>query len=171
MCGIVGVIGTRAAAPLILDSLRRLEYRGYDSAGIATLVNGHIERRRAEGKLRNLEVASATLVSAVSRGEWPRPRPLRSRRCSCYGGPCKACVVALVGDEFRDARIRLKLHCAIGGVARCEDKDPGPTEFVNDRMDFATSGPPLVTPTACVCAPLFRRWRIRWIFTALLNSD
>src|SRR5215472_18763456 len=54
MCGIVGVIGPRQAAPLILDSLRRLEYRGYDSAGIATLVNGHIERRRAEGKLDNL---------------------------------------------------------------------------------------------------------------------
>ncbi|HET7880598.1 MAG TPA: glutamine--fructose-6-phosphate transaminase (isomerizing) [Acetobacteraceae bacterium] len=54
MCGIVGVIGARPAAPLILDSLRRLEYRGYDSAGIATLVNGHIERRRAEGKLGNL---------------------------------------------------------------------------------------------------------------------
>src|SRR6185369_16478871 len=54
MCGIVGVIGSRPAAPLILDSLRRLEYRGYDSAGIATLVNGHVERRRAEGKLGNL---------------------------------------------------------------------------------------------------------------------
>ncbi|HTW26272.1 MAG TPA: glutamine--fructose-6-phosphate transaminase (isomerizing) [Acetobacteraceae bacterium] len=54
MCGIVGVIGERAAAPLLLDGLRRLEYRGYDSAGIATLVNGHIERRRAEGKLANL---------------------------------------------------------------------------------------------------------------------
>src|ERR1700693_5075623 len=55
MCGIVGVIGSRQAAPLILDSLRRLEYRGYDSAGIATLVDGQIERRRAEGKLGNLE--------------------------------------------------------------------------------------------------------------------
>src|SRR5271155_4810409 len=54
MCGIVGVIGARDAAPLLLDALRRLEYRGYDSAGIATLVNGHIERRRAEGKLGNL---------------------------------------------------------------------------------------------------------------------
>jgi glutamine---fructose-6-phosphate transaminase (isomerizing) len=54
MCGIVGVIGSRPAAALILDSLRRLEYRGYDSAGIATLVNGHIDRRRAEGKLGNL---------------------------------------------------------------------------------------------------------------------
>jgi glucosamine--fructose-6-phosphate aminotransferase (isomerizing) len=54
MCGIVGVIGPRQAAPLLLDSLRRLEYRGYDSAGIATLVNGHIDRRRAQGKLGNL---------------------------------------------------------------------------------------------------------------------
>jgi glucosamine--fructose-6-phosphate aminotransferase (isomerizing) len=54
MCGIVGVIGARPAAPIILDALRRLEYRGYDSAGIATLVNGHIDRRRAEGKLGNL---------------------------------------------------------------------------------------------------------------------
>ena len=57
MCGIVGVIGGRDAAPLLLDALRRLEYRGYDSAGIATLVNGHIDRRRAEGKLVNLAAA------------------------------------------------------------------------------------------------------------------
>ncbi len=54
MCGIVGVIGRRSAAPLILESLRRLEYRGYDSAGIATLVDGAIQRRRAAGKLNNL---------------------------------------------------------------------------------------------------------------------
>lgn len=54
MCGIVGIIGKADAAPLLLEALRRLEYRGYDSAGIATLVNGHIDRRRAEGKLSNL---------------------------------------------------------------------------------------------------------------------
>ena len=54
MCGIVGVLGARPAAPLLLDALQRLEYRGYDSAGIATLANGHIERRRAPGKLHNL---------------------------------------------------------------------------------------------------------------------
>lgn len=54
MCGIVGVLGAEGASELVLDALKRLEYRGYDSAGIATLVNGGIERRRAEGKLRNL---------------------------------------------------------------------------------------------------------------------
>ena len=55
MCGIVGILGTRPAAPLLLDALKRLEYRGYDSAGVATLEDGHLTRRRAEGKLRNLE--------------------------------------------------------------------------------------------------------------------
>ncbi|MBT3788522.1 MAG: glutamine--fructose-6-phosphate transaminase (isomerizing) [Alphaproteobacteria bacterium] len=55
MCGIVGVIGETDVAPRLIEGLRRLEYRGYDSAGIATLVNGHIDRRRAEGKLINLE--------------------------------------------------------------------------------------------------------------------
>jgi glucosamine--fructose-6-phosphate aminotransferase (isomerizing) len=55
MCGIVGIIGEKGVAPDIIDALRRLEYRGYDSAGIATIENGHLERRRAEGKLRNLE--------------------------------------------------------------------------------------------------------------------
>ena len=55
MCGIIGVTGPDQAAPHILDGLRRLEYRGYDSAGLATLANGLIELRRAEGKLIELE--------------------------------------------------------------------------------------------------------------------
>ncbi len=55
MCGIVGIVGQKAVATDLVDALRRLEYRGYDSAGIATVENGHLERRRAEGKLRNLE--------------------------------------------------------------------------------------------------------------------
>src|SRR5215813_11064610 len=55
MCGIIGIIGREAAAPQLIDALKRLEYRGYDSAGVATLEGGKLERRRAEGKLRNLE--------------------------------------------------------------------------------------------------------------------
>ena len=54
MCGIIGIIGRAEAAPLLLDGLRRLEYRGYDSAGMATLVGDSIERRRAEGKIDSL---------------------------------------------------------------------------------------------------------------------
>jgi glucosamine--fructose-6-phosphate aminotransferase (isomerizing) len=55
MCGIVGVLGKHEAAPILLDALQRLEYRGYDSAGIATVNNGVLDRRRAVGKLVNLQ--------------------------------------------------------------------------------------------------------------------
>jgi glucosamine--fructose-6-phosphate aminotransferase (isomerizing) len=60
MCGIIGIVGVTPAAERLVASLRRLEYRGYDSAGVAGLLNGGIERRRAEGKLRNLEAVLAT---------------------------------------------------------------------------------------------------------------
>jgi glucosamine--fructose-6-phosphate aminotransferase (isomerizing) len=55
MCGIIGILGREPVAPLMVDALKRLEYRGYDSAGVATLEHGHLARRRAEGKLKNLE--------------------------------------------------------------------------------------------------------------------
>src|SRR5258708_19969367 len=55
MCGIVGILGRGAGGGLLVDALKRLEYRGYDSAGVATLESGQLVRRRAEGKLRNLE--------------------------------------------------------------------------------------------------------------------
>ena len=56
MCGIVGYIGPKAVVPLVIDGLRKLEYRGYDSAGIAVVgQNGKLEVRRASGKLKNLE--------------------------------------------------------------------------------------------------------------------
>ncbi|RWN20268.1 MAG: glutamine--fructose-6-phosphate transaminase (isomerizing) [Mesorhizobium sp.] len=55
MCGIVGIVGHSQVAPLIVDALKRLEYRGYDSAGVATIEHGQLARRRAEGKLINLE--------------------------------------------------------------------------------------------------------------------
>src|SRR5215472_7351679 len=55
MCGIVGILGREPVAEQLVDALRRLEYRGYDSAGVATLENGRLTRRRAEGKLKQLE--------------------------------------------------------------------------------------------------------------------
>jgi glutamine---fructose-6-phosphate transaminase (isomerizing) len=56
MCGIVGILGQKPVAGDLVDALRRLEYRGYDSAGVATVEDGRLDRRRAEGKLKNLEL-------------------------------------------------------------------------------------------------------------------
>ncbi len=68
MCGIVGVVGRGPAAPLLLDGLKRLEYRGYDSAGVATLVDGAIARRRAEGKIDRLAARLAERPLAGTTG-------------------------------------------------------------------------------------------------------
>ena len=83
MCGIVGIIGARPAAPLVLEALRRLEYRGYDSAGIATLVNGHIERRRAEGKLGNL-------AAVLDRAPLPGTSGIGHTRWATHGAPTES---------------------------------------------------------------------------------
>ena len=76
MCGIVGILGKEDVADRLLDGLKRLEYRGYDSAGIATIVDGAIDRRRASGKLVNLgrELAADPLpghVGIAHTRRWP----------------------------------------------------------------------------------------------------
>jgi len=70
MCGIIGIVGHEAAAPQMIDALKRLEYRGYDSAGVATLEHGVLTRRRAEGKLKNLEqrLAKEPLAGSIGIG-------------------------------------------------------------------------------------------------------
>ncbi|SFK37074.1 glutamine--fructose-6-phosphate transaminase (isomerizing) [Methylorubrum salsuginis] len=70
MCGIVGIVGRESVADGLVEALRRLEYRGYDSAGIATLEHGRLERRRAEGKLSNLQIklSQAPLSGAIGIG-------------------------------------------------------------------------------------------------------
>ena len=83
MCGIVGILGTHEVSPIILDALQRLEYRGYDSAGIATLDNGAIQRRRATGKLINL---SDLLVHQPLRGK----SGIGHTRWATHGGPTVA---------------------------------------------------------------------------------
>ncbi|APH57047.1 Glucosamine--fructose-6-phosphate aminotransferase [isomerizing] [Granulibacter bethesdensis] len=83
MCGIVGVIGARDAAPLLLDGLRRLEYRGYDSAGVATLVDGIIDRRRAEGKLANL-------AALLDRSPLPGLTGIGHTRWATHGAPTES---------------------------------------------------------------------------------
>ncbi|MGW8188673.1 glutamine--fructose-6-phosphate transaminase (isomerizing) [Sphingomonas hankookensis] len=80
MCGIVGIIGTESVADRLLDGLKRLEYRGYDSAGIATVEGGAIERRRASGKLKNLaaELADHPLPGNIG---------IAHTRWATHGGP------------------------------------------------------------------------------------
>ncbi|KQT61414.1 glucosamine--fructose-6-phosphate aminotransferase [Methylobacterium sp. Leaf456] len=70
MCGIVGIVGRESVADGLVEALRRLEYRGYDSAGVATLEHGRLERRRAEGKLANLQIklSQAPLSGAIGIG-------------------------------------------------------------------------------------------------------
>jgi glucosamine--fructose-6-phosphate aminotransferase (isomerizing) len=80
MCGIIGIVGKSAVGPKLLAALKRLEYRGYDSAGMATLVNGHIERRRAEGKISNL----ATLLE---REPLPGETGIGHTRWATHGRP------------------------------------------------------------------------------------
>src|SRR4051812_43757271 len=80
MGGIVGVVGNAEAAPLLLEALRRLEYRGYDSAGIATLVDGRIDRRRAEGKLGNL-------AGVLDRGPLTGTTGIGHTRWATHGAP------------------------------------------------------------------------------------
>ena len=74
MCGIIGILGSAPAAPRLVEALKRLEYRGYDSAGVATLEDGAIKRRRAAGKLANLErvLAEEPLagVSGIGHTRW-----------------------------------------------------------------------------------------------------
>src|SRR5580692_5146496 len=74
MCGIIGILGAEPVALGMVDALRRLEYRGYDSAGVATLEHGRLTRRRAEGKLKNLEkrLAAEPLkgVSGIGHTRW-----------------------------------------------------------------------------------------------------
>ncbi|MGN6377038.1 MAG: glutamine--fructose-6-phosphate transaminase (isomerizing), partial [Sphingomonas sp.] len=80
MCGIVGIVGKEDVAERLLDGLRRLEYRGYDSAGIATDTDGQIERRRASGKLINLarELAEHPLPGCTG---------IAHTRWATHGGP------------------------------------------------------------------------------------
>ena len=130
MCGIVGVLGTRPVAGLIVDALKRLEYRGYDSAGVATLENGRIERRRAEGKLRNLEakLAAAPLRGAIGIGHtrWATHGKPTEINAHPHASPRLAVVHNGIIENFRALRQEL----AAKGYAFATETDSEIAAFV-----------------------------------------
>lgn len=111
MCGIVGIIGTEPVAPTILEALKRLEYRGYDSAGIATLSRGEIERRRAEGKLSNLErlLGDMPLDGTIGIGHtrWATHGAPTERNAHPHATDRVAIVHNGIIENFRELRERL----------------------------------------------------------------
>jgi glucosamine--fructose-6-phosphate aminotransferase (isomerizing) len=123
MCGIVGILGSTPVSPLLIDALKRLEYRGYDSAGIATLEAGRLERRRAEGKLRNLEDKLA--LSPVSGRSG-----IGHTRWATHGAPTETNAhphvtdrLALVHNGIIENFRELKSELQAAGVAFSTDTD------------------------------------------------
>ena len=132
MCGIIGVTGTGPAVPRLIDSLKRLEYRGYDSAGIAVMVDGRIERRRARGKIRELEAVLAAEPLNATMG-------IGHTRWATHGAPTtpnahphKAGRVALVHNGIIENFAELKAELTAGGRVFESQTD---TEVVAHLLD------------------------------------
>src|SRR3569623_2286874 len=112
MCGIVGILGRQPVADLLVDSLKRLEYRGYDSAGVATLEGAHIERRRAEGKLKMLEARrkSSPLLGRVGSGHtrWATHGKPTENNAQPHASGKVAVVHNGIIENFRELRTELE---------------------------------------------------------------
>jgi glucosamine--fructose-6-phosphate aminotransferase (isomerizing) len=134
MCGIIGIVGTKPVADRLIESLQRLEYRGYDSAGIAAQVSGKLARRRAPGKLRELEAVLATdpLIAETGIGH---------TRWATHGAPTErnahphiAGRVAVVHNGIIENFAELKADLIAKGRVFSSDTD---TEVVAHLLDQA----------------------------------
>ncbi|MGH6889017.1 MAG: glutamine--fructose-6-phosphate transaminase (isomerizing) [Rhizomicrobium sp.] len=148
MCGIVGIAGGENAAPVLLEALKRLEYRGYDSAGIATLAHGHIERRRAAGKLANLQ-------AVLDKHPLPGRTGIGHTRWATHGAPTESNAhphasarVALVHNGIIENFRELRDELAAKGHAFASETD---TEVaVHLVTDYLGAG--LDAPAAAIAA-------------------
>ncbi|WP_420415508.1 glutamine--fructose-6-phosphate transaminase (isomerizing) [Roseibium sp.] len=150
MCGIVGILGGVAAAPRLVDSLKRLEYRGYDSAGVATLVDGALMRRRAEGKLRNLETALENAPLAGTSG-------IGHTRWATHGAPTvgnahphQAGSVAVVHNGIIENYLDLREEVSAAGAVLETETD---TEVVAHLLDLEIAKGASPTDAAATVLP------------------
>jgi glutamine---fructose-6-phosphate transaminase (isomerizing) len=135
MCGIVGILGREPVAPALLDALKRLEYRGYDSAGVATLENGQLARRRAEGKLRQLEarLAREPLAGTIGIGHtrWATHGRPTENNAHPHATDRLAVVHNGIIENFRELREELEKK---GAKFRSETDTEAVAHLVNQEM-------------------------------------
>jgi glucosamine--fructose-6-phosphate aminotransferase (isomerizing) len=163
MCGIVGILGREPVAPSLIDALKRLEYRGYDSAGVATLENGELARRRAEGKLRNLEarLAREPLAGTIGIGHTRRATHGRPTESNAHPHATDRLAVVHNGiiENFRELREELEKKGAQFG----SDTD---TEVVAHLVtEEMKNGCPPATAVAAVLPRLRGAFALAFLFT------
>ena len=141
MCGIVGVLSDHEAAPILVEALKRLEYRGYDSAGIATVNDGTLERRRAVGKLVNL---SDLLVHEPLRGK----AGIGHTRWATHGAPTvsnahphRAGPVAVVHNGIIENFRELREELAENGITFSTDTDTETVALLTQHFMSQGAGP------------------------------
>ena len=136
MCGIVGIISHRQVTPLLIDGLKRLEYRGYDSAGVATLIDGRIERRRAKGKIVNLEakIAESPLPGTVGIGHtrWATHGVPNETNAHPHATKHVAVVHNGIIENYRELRDELK---ALGHVFESETDTEVVVHLISQKIE------------------------------------
>jgi len=139
MCGIVGYVGTRESTPLLLEGLRRLEYRGYDSAGVATMNGGGVEMRRAAGKIARLEQAIAANPTHGSVGiahtRWATHGPPTERNAHPHMDEAKT--IAVVHNGIIENSSSLKKSLEARGHVFASDTD---TEVLSHLIEELFDG-------------------------------
>ncbi|MFK7754166.1 MAG: glutamine--fructose-6-phosphate transaminase (isomerizing) [Sedimentitalea sp.] len=162
MCGIVGVLGNHEAAPILVEALKRLEYRGYDSAGIATISEGDLERRRALGKLVNL---SDLLVHEPLRGK----AGIGHTRWATHGAPSvgnahphRAGRVAVVHNGIIENYRDLRAELADAGVEFSTETDTETIALMTEH--FMGQGDDAVTAVDKTLAKLTGAFALAFLF-------